>query len=103
MQFDIKAGSCDGWSTLFAHVDRHGDGRIREAVLLTPHGFVWSQSDSREDEGEKAQTVFYFVQNGTVFRTVIEGKQYKPRGMQKLALEFASQCVSQQRLDERQC
>lgn len=94
MKFTIDERPGDNWAKLFSSFDRYSDGGIYEAVLLTPHGFVWCQSVSKEAQGDCAQTVLYFARDNRIFRAVIKGKQYKPRGMQKLAQEFAGQCVS---------
>lgn len=102
MQFTIHANNMSGHHPLISDCVPRIDGK-RFAVLMTVHGLVFGESYPQCEELGPAETRLCMVINSVMFRTTIQGKAYSPRGMQKLAQEFAAQCVSQQRLDERQC
>ena len=91
MPFVIHRSNFAGWGELFSDCKPKFEGQA-EAVLLTRHGFVHGTSYPKSEIHAKCQTTLYFVRDGTVFRTHVEGKQYKPAGMKKLARDFADQC-----------
>jgi hypothetical protein len=97
MQFKIHSHDMTNHHPLISDCVPLIDGK-RFAVIMTVRGLVFGESRPRCEEIGSAETRLCMVINSVMFRTTIQGKAYSPRGMQKLAQEFSTQCVSEQGL-----